>query len=114
MADIPPYFTVMFQDTEVAKVTLDKKKTIIEKYVPDSYCQPFGGPRQDRLRVYEFLESRCYENERGDLKEILEQASLTSNNPWEWVRITHGVTWEDFFWIRFPGENLKWKDVRVR
>jgi len=37
---------------------------------------------------------------------------MKSNDPWEWNRKTHGVTWEDFFWIKFDGESISWEDVR--
>lgn len=107
-------FTVLYRDTPVADVVISENHTAIKKYVPDSCIQPFGGERQDMARIYDFLESRCYENGRADLKEILAQAGMTWNNPWQWAHVAHGVTWEDFLWIRFPGEDLKWEDVRIR
>ena len=107
-------FTVMHDDTPVATVYFNNGKTKIEKHVPDSIIQPFCGDRQDIMRVYDFLESRCYENGRADLKEILKLVGMTENNPWQWAWVSHGVTWEDHFWIRFPGETLTWKDVRLR
>lgn len=109
-------FTVMCLDEPVAVVWLseDKRKVEIQKLVPDSIRQPFSGKKLDLERVYDFLKSRCYEDGRADLPEILRQAGLKQNNPWEWMRITHGVTYEDMFWIRFPGETLGWKDVRIR
>lgn len=96
------------------KLSEDKKKVEIIKLVSDSIKQPFGGNRQDLERVYDFLEERCYEDGRADLKSILEQAGLESNNPWEWIKLTHGVTYEDLLWIRFPDETLTWEDVNVR
>lgn len=109
-------FTVMHLNEPVALVELseDKKKVDIHKLVPDSIRQPFSGSKLDLERVYNFLKGRCYEDSRSDLEEILHQASLTYNNPWEWMKITHGVTYEDLFWIRFPGETITWEDVRVR
>lgn len=109
-------FTVMHLDEPVAHVSVsdDKRKVSIRKLVPDSYKQPFCGNREDIFRVYDFLKSRCYENERADLKQILESTGMASNNPWEWVKKTHGVTYDDFIWIRFPGETLQWKDVAIR
>lgn len=109
-------FTVLFQDEEVAKVILssDKKKVEIIKLIPDGIKQPFGGARQDLARVYDFLKSRCYENDRADLETILATAGMSSNNPWQWVKKTHGVTYEDFFWIRFENESLTWNEVRIR
>lgn len=109
-------FTVMHRDTPVADVSVadDHKNVKIDKLVPDSIIQPFGGSDLSVHRVYAFLKSRCYDDYRADLKEILEQAHLTDNNPWKWNKITHGVTWEDELWIRFEHENLKWEDVRWR
>lgn len=109
-------FTVMHEDTEVAKVSIsdDRKEVAVQKLVPDSIIQPLGGSNHSLERIYGFLKSRCYEDGRVDLKEILKQAGMTSNNPWEWNRITHGVMWDDKIWIRFEEENLSWEDVRWR
>lgn len=106
----------MHKDEPVAFVRLseDKKQVDIQKLVPDSLKQPFCGNKLDLERVYNFLKDRCYEDGRSDLKDILKEAGLTYNNPWKWMKITHGVTYEDLFWIRFPGETLTWKDVKVR
>ncbi len=109
-------FTVMHKDQAVAEVFIsdDRKQVTINKLVPDSIIQPFGGSDLSLHRVYGFLKSRCYEDGRVDLKEILRQAGLTENDPWKWNRITHGVMWEDEMWIRFENEELRWEDVRWR
>lgn len=109
-------FTVMFQNTPVADVSIsdDHKEVHIGKLVPDSIIQPFGGDVLSLDRVYKFLKSRCYEDGRADLEEILSQAHLTSNDPWKWNQITHGVMWDDQIWIRYEGESLCWEDVRWR
>lgn len=106
----------MYENNPVAKVSIsdDHKKVEIEKKVPDSIIQPFGGNNLTLDRVYTFLKSRCYEDNREDLGEILKQANLVSNNPWQWNKITHGVMWEDHLWIKFEGEKLCWEDVRWR
>lgn len=110
------FFTVMHKNTPVAEVTVsDNKKNVrIKKLMPDSLYQPFGGDKLDLERVYLFLKSRCYEDGRADLKQILAEAGMTENNPWKWVKITHGVMYDDFFWIRFENETITWEDVRVR
>ncbi len=107
-------FTVMHEDDPVAKVTIsdDRKKVQIEKIIPDSIIQPFGGTDLSLNRVYSFLKSRCYEDGRADLQEILNQAGLKENNPWKWNQLTHGVTWEDNLWIKFEGEEINWENVR--
>ena len=60
------------------------------------------------------LEMRCFEKERGDIWEILEHLGLEEYNPQEMVKKTHGVSYNDYIWFRFPGENLTAKDVLVR
>lgn len=109
-------FTVMHRNEPVAKVWISDshKEVRIEKLTVDSVFQPFGGTDLSLNRVYGFLKSRCYEDGRADLQEILENAGLKENNPWEWNKITHGVTWEDEMWIQFEGEELAWENVRWR
>ena len=113
--DVYTYY-VMCRDELAAIVELsgDRQSILFHKILPDGMLQPFSGSRLDVERFYSFLKSRCYEDGRADLPEILKQAHLKDNNPYNFIRISHGVTYEDDFWIRFEGENLKWKDVRVR
>ncbi len=103
-------------DTPVADVYTDNgnEVTKIDKLVPDGIMQPFSGDDASTLRFYNFLKSRCYEDGRADLPEILEVMGLSWNSPYDFCRKTHGVTWEDFFWIRYDGEDITWEDVRVR
>lgn len=109
-------FTVMCENIPVANVRVsdDHKEVGIEKLVGDCIMQPFGGTDLSLRRVYNFLKSRCYEDGRADLDEILAQAHLDFNDPWKWNQITHGVMWDDKIWIRYEGENLSWEDVRWR
>ena len=41
-------------------------------------------------------------------------SSVSEYNPWEIVKKTHGVMFEDFIWVRFEGEALVWEDVKIR
>ena len=114
-------YHIMFRNTPVADVIREKYFVAsIHKYVKDGPCQPFWGDMEKLSRqaltnrFYMFLKDRCYEDGRADLPVILEQAGLTSNNPYEFVRLSHGVTYEDFFWIKFDDEDIRWEDVRVR
>ena len=33
---------------------------------------------------------------------------------YEICKITHGVLFDDFHWMKFDGEYIKWKDVGIR
>jgi len=106
-------FDIMCKDEKIAEIRFVKNHVYIRKCT-NNFLQIFNENNENLETVYNFLESRCYESGRLDLPQILEQAKLSSNNPWEWCKVTHGVTWEDYYWIRFPKENIKWEDVKVR
>lgn len=107
-------FTVFHQYTPVARVYVsdDHKTVSIEKLIPDGMMQPFSGNKLDLERIYNFLKERCYEDTYVGLEDVLKKQNMSSNNPWEWNRKKHGITWEDFFWIKFEDEDISWEDIR--
>lgn len=106
-------FDIMLKDIKIAEIRFVSGELHIKKCYSGIW-QFFNGRNENIQTVYNFLESRCYEDGRADLPEILQQAGLSSNNPWEWCKISHGVTYEDFYWIKRPEEKISWKDVKVR
>ena len=94
MAKDKTIFHIMCRDKLVADVVTAHNNLVISirKYVEDSPIQPFW----------------------GDMEKSSRQAKMTSNNPYEWVRVSHGVTYEDYFWIRFDDEEITWDDVKIR
>ena len=62
----------------------------------------------------EILRSRCIDEGRSDVGRVLKAMGLNEYNPLEIVRRTHGVSYNDYIWIRFPGEKLRAEDVMVR
>ena len=109
-------YHVMHQNRPVADVILsrDRKKIQYFKHVPDGLRQPFSGKKLDVERFYRFLKSRCYEDGRADLDMILKKAGFKDNNPYDWIRLTHGVTYDDFFWIKINDEQITWDEVKIR
>lgn len=109
-------YHIMYRDETVTDVILsaDRKRIRFIKYAKDGWKQPFSGSRLDLARFYRFLKSRCYEDGRADLDEILKKAGFSDNNPYDWVALTHGVTYDDDFWIRMSDETTTWEEVRVR
>ena len=109
-------YHVMYLDRVVADVILshDRKQIRFKKFEPDGLRQPFSGTKLDMERFYRFLKSRCYEDARADLDTILKKAGFHDNNPYDWVLLTHGVTYDDFFWIKTNNEQITWNEVRIR
>ena len=109
-------YHVMYLDRVVADVALshDRKQIRFKKYEPDGLRQPFSGTKLDMERFYRFLKSRCYEDSRADLDIILKKAGFHDNNPYDWVLLTHGVTYDDFFWVKTNNEQITWNEVKIR
>lgn len=122
-------FEVMFKDLTMAEVKINTKEYHFDQ---DSYtaydgpaevkrhltkpkaAQPFMDDKVSLKKVYEFLESRCFPRDRVDCKAILASMGLDSYDVEKIVKITHGAMLQDFTWIRFKNETLKWSDVDVR
>ncbi len=109
-------YHIMFRDTPVIDIVTDDMQRVVkyEKFVPDKPPQAFWGDNINAKRLYDFLKGRCYEDSRPDLKEILAAHGLETNDPYRWCRKTHGVTYEDFYWIRYDDEDLTWEEVKIR
>ena len=105
-------FTVFWKDERIAAIDIDQNKNVVvQKYCDVFGKQPFWGGAINFARVCEFVESRCFDESRADKRELLEAFGLSEYNPWKIVKITHGRMWDDFMWLKFPGENITWKDV---
>ena len=108
-------YEIMYKDEKVADVKiLSIVHVEIKKYTNEFYKQPFLSDRTDIMYLYDFFKSRCYEDGRADLRSILTEAGLQHNDPWKWIDLTHGVTYDDFWWIKHPEEELTWEQVKIR
>ena len=108
-------YIVYFKDQPVAVCRLDfSEHTAYYKLLEKpGMKQPFSGGALTFERFYQFLKSRCYEDGRADLKEILVHFGMTSNNPYEWVEHTHGACYEDYFWIKEKNEAITYEEVKI-
>ena len=109
-------YEVLYKDKIVDEIVFAKNKryVFVLRKKAGRFQQPFMMNPITTTDVYTFFKSRCYEDCRADLKDILAQANLDSNDPYRWVAVTHGVTWEDFFWVRRKNEQITWNEVKVR
>lgn len=106
-------FDFMWRDELCAHVELHGDKVTYIKYTDNPVHLVFN--EQSKLNknlVYWFLESRCFSRHNGQCKTILRVLGLDYYDPLAICKLKHGVSVEDFNWIRFKGEeHLKWKDV---
>lgn len=107
-------FEVYWKDEITARVYVKKKDVIISRYTENPGKQLFAEKKMTRYQLGKIFEMRCWEKARPDIMEILENLGLSEYNPYEIVKRTHGVSYNDFIWFRFSGEKITSKDVLVR
>jgi hypothetical protein len=107
-------FEVYWKNDLTAKVTVTGSEANITRYVIHPHKQLFCSDKMTRYQINKILEMRCFDKGRPDAMEKLKAMGLTEYVPYDIVRITHGVSYNDFIWIRFPNENIKAEDVLVR
>ena len=107
-------FEYLNKDSLLSSVTVDLVNNDVKviNYTDDVMRQFMGVCAPTVNNVMKFLEMRCFPRTRYDCKELLKTIGLQEYNPLDIVRITHGRMVNDFFWIRFQGEDLSWCDLR--
>lgn len=107
-------FEVYWKDEITARVYVKDKDVIVSRYTDNPLKQLFADRKMTRYQLGKIFELRCWEKDRADINEILKNLGLKEYNPYEIVRKTHGVSYNDYIWFRFPGEKIMSKDVLVR
>ena len=108
-------FDVMFEDEVVASICIENNRLIkAETYTDITFKQPFLKKPISIEYVKAFLESRTVDRNKPDIQYILRSLGLGEYNIIEILKKTHGTDFDDFTWVRFKGENLTWKDVKLR
>lgn len=106
-------FDVMFKDEKVASIAVKDNDVYVSIYTDIRYKQPFN--KIVSLEYIErFLEDSCIPRNRQNINEVLGNLGLENYDVIEILKKTHGVSFDDFWWIKFENEGLNWKDVKVR
>ncbi len=107
-------FEVYWKDEITARVHVQGSRVKVSRYVKHPLKQLFAADSMSRHQLNEIFELRCWDRNRVDILDILGHYGLDAYTPREIVRKTHGVSYNDYIWFRFPGEQLSSKDVLVR
>lgn len=107
-------YHIMHLDIPVIDIEADRCKRMVSytKHLPDTDRKQVFRGDINAERLYTFLKDRCYEDGRRDLPEILEAHGMTYNDPYIWCQKTHGVTYEDFLWVKVDDEKITWEEVK--
>ena len=107
-------FEVYYKNEISARVSVRKSKVHVSRYIIHPINQLFCSDTITRNQLNEIYKLRCFDENRYDAADKLRAMGLSEYNPQKIVRITHGVSYNDYLWFRFPGEKLRAEDVLVR
>ncbi|MCD8232711.1 MAG: hypothetical protein LUD14_13090 [Clostridiales bacterium] len=107
-------FEVFWKDEITARVHVQGSRVKVSRFTDHPLKQLFASAGMTRHQLNHIFEMRCWDRNRADIQDILNGLGLSDYNPYEIVKRTHGVSYNDFIWFRFPGEQLTAKDVMVR
>ena len=103
-----------YRDEKTAEVTLGESKVYIKRFVIHPAKQLFSSDEISRYEYGKILESRCWDRNRENIDKYLNKLGLSEFDPYEIVKRTHGVMFQDYIWCRTEDEDLTFDDVRVR
>jgi hypothetical protein len=61
-----------------------------------------------------FFSDHIFPETRFDAKKTLMAPGLEKYDVLAIVKITHGLNWDDFNWVKFVGEKLDYEDIKAR
>ncbi len=103
-----------WNDELVAYVKVNHNKAKVQKFTSHPVKQIFHDDEMDVFKLSTVLETRCWQRDCRSIDNYLKKLDISYYDPLAIVKKTHGVSYNDFLWFRFNGENLTWKDVAPR
>lgn len=91
-----------------------RKQTVeVENFTDDIILQAFGRRKIATSTIDEFFRERVFPETGVNCKEILRQMGFKNYNAESIARKTHGILYNDLWWLRFDDEDLKWEDIKI-
>lgn len=104
--------SVYWKDELTAVIQINNNEVLIKKFTDNPIKQFFlAFDKIDMVHFSELLETRCWERERVDIKELLQKIGLTEYDPIKIVSRTFGVSYNDSIWFKFGENNITWKKI---
>lgn len=105
-------FDLYFKYDRIGRIEIKNNKLVKnEVYTDQLLLRPYARVK-DAFTMVQLLRERVMCEERWDAKQ-LNHIGLTGYNFFKILKITHGVDIDDFFWLKFDGENTSYDDIKV-
>lgn len=109
-------FEIMHRHKTMSSVKIDRLNNRVDyKIITDlGRFNPFMDANVTIDEVYQWIDDRCFPKERPNCDRILKLLGLDFYVPMEIVRVTHGLQFDDYYWVKFKGEDINWDDIKLR
>lgn len=107
-------FYIMERERVLFKVEIGDKDVNVISYTDRVGDQQFPEDKVTFDDVYDWLEYRCFPRTRANCKELLKRMGLSAYDPLDIIHVTHGMLWDDYIWVKFEGEEIEYKDIKLR
>lgn len=102
----------LHKDRLIAEIIIENNEIYFINYTDDVIEKPFGNMTTIGFKEFKrFLAFRCFPDGRWNLNELLPYIGGIYDFL-SIIRVTHGVLSDDYFWIRFKGQDIKWDDIK--
>lgn len=111
------HIQVYDKENLVTDIWIENEQIKIKRYDNRIGHQLFLMPDTSNITKKEFLEImelRAIPKTRDGIERILNYLGLEKYDLMKLLRKTHGVSGNDFLWLRFDNENICYNDVKVR
>lgn len=116
MADLE--FCIYFKDTPITDIKICKtyRKADIEitNYTENSNLLTFITDKPKEKEIMTWLETRCFPRSRDNARQLLDDLGLPLYDTLDILKITHGLLFEDYYWIKFKGEEIDYDAIKIR
>lgn len=109
-------FEYLKKDKVVARVYVDVENNRVEQemFTDNILDVPIPNPKKNIETLMYFFETRCFPRTRANAKQLLNDLGLDAYNPYDIVKVTRGRLWDDYYWIRFKGDEATFEDIKLR
>ena len=107
-------FSAYWKDELISKVSVQGNDVEVIRFLLHPMKQIFWSDKLNIMQLSQIFEDRCWERGRDDIDELLSNIGLRYYDPLEIVKRTHGISYNDFLWFQFEGENFRYQDMMTR
>ena len=109
-------FEIFYKEAVIARVVVDRERQIVDvkQFTDHPVHKQFKQENITMQDIAKWLRNRCFPETRFNKEQLLQDLGLKTYSPLAIVKKTHGLQFEDYYWVRFQGEGVCYDDIKIR